>query len=186
MAVLIEAISVVTRRAAIDAKYPGAWKAFVDESPNRTLCYDSDLARVGFMTPMDVGVFVEHLERNGMFFLVNGTAQDIAVVDQQQGPTTKCEWLEFARLPFGESGGTVSACWLFEGPRMGAGVHFRGLTMDLHTPPGWTFEDSLSKKFAFIPIQDAQSRLDFLRSENGVDVFLDRETGKEVFIGRTT
>ena len=69
---------------------------------------------------------------------------------------------------------------------MGAGVHFRGLTMDLHTPPGWTFEDSLSKKFAFIPIQDAQSRLDFLRSENGVDVFLDRETGKEVFIGRTT
>jgi hypothetical protein len=40
-------------------------------------------------------------------------------------------------------------------------------------------------KFAFVPMPDVDKRLQFLRSENGVDVFLDRDTGKEVFIGRT-
>lgn len=185
MAVLIEAISVVTRRAAINAKYPGAWAAFVDQSPNRTLCYDSDLARVGFMTPTDVGAYVEHLEQHGLAFIVNGTAKDIAVVDQQQGPTIKCEWLEFAQLPFGDSGEKVAACWLFDGPRIAAGLHFRGMRMDFHTPPGWTFEGSLSQKFAFVPMPDVESRLQFLRRENDLAVFLDRNTGKEVFIGRT-
>lgn len=185
MAVLVEAISVVMRRIAIDAKYPGAWAAFVDEAPNRTLCYDSDLARVGFMTPQDVGAYIECLEKHGLAFITNGKAHDIVVVDQQEGPTVKCEWLEFAQLPFGGAGGKVSACWLFEGPRIASGLHIPGAAMDLHTPPGWTFEGSLSQRFGFVPNQDLKSRLQFLRSDNGIDVFLDLDTGKEVFVGRT-
>ena len=29
---------------------------------------------------------------------------DLVVVDQQRGPTMKCEWLEFGRLNFGDQG----------------------------------------------------------------------------------
>jgi hypothetical protein len=48
----------------------------------------------------------------------------------------------------------------------------------------WEFEGSLSQSFGFVPAGDIHERLDFLRHENGSGVFLDRETGKEVYIGR--
>ena len=58
MAILVEAISVVIKRSVIDQKFPGGWEAFVEDCPNRTLCADSALARVGFMTPVDVESYV--------------------------------------------------------------------------------------------------------------------------------
>ena len=184
MAVLVDAISVITRRDAIDAKYPGGWSAFLAGAPNATLCYDDEIARIGFMVPRDVEAFIAHLTDNGLTFLVNDKAEDIAVVDQQRGPTTDCDWLEFAKLPFGQAGGKVSACWLFDQPRIAAGVHLRGKSIDLATPPGWKFEESLSHRFGFVPNEKVDERLQFVRNENGVDVFLDRETGKEVYVGR--
>lgn len=184
MAVLVEAISVIVRRDAIQAKYPGGWTAFEWAAPNATLCYDDELARIGFMHPQDVERFVSRLERNGLTFLVGNRAQDLAVADQQRGLMTECEWLEFAKLPFGESGGTVSACWLFDGPRIAAGIHLRDKSINLATPPGWKFEDSLSHHFAFVPTGQEEGRLTLLRREGGMDVYLDRETGQEVFVAR--
>lgn len=57
MAVLIEAISVVFRKESIDDKFPGGWKRFVDEAPNRTLFSDGQIGCVGFMHPDDVASF---------------------------------------------------------------------------------------------------------------------------------
>jgi len=65
MAVLVEAISVIVRRKAIDHSYPGGWDAFVAEVPNKTLCADDQLARVGFMTPQDVQNFIRALGDRG-------------------------------------------------------------------------------------------------------------------------
>ena len=184
MAVLVEAISVIVRRDAIDAKYPGGWEAFVEDTPNATLCYDDEIARVGFMAPSDIGTFVNHLERHGLRSLEDGKAVDLAVADQQQGLATECDWLEFGRIELGDSG-KVSACWLFEGPRMGYGLHMPGTSMQIATPPGWQFEGSLSQKFGFVPSGQENKRLEFLRNQNGVDVFIDLTTGKEVYVGRT-
>jgi hypothetical protein len=184
MAVLVEAISVITRRDAIDAKYPGGWAAFVQAAPNSTLCYDSELARIGFMHPQDVERFIVRLTEGGLIFLVDNKAQDLAVADQQRGLMTECDWLEFAKLPFGKTGGKVSACWFFDGPRVASGVHFRGKSIDLATPPGWEFEESLSHRFGFVPTGQEEGRLKFLRSDDGMDVFLDQQTGKEVFVPR--
>jgi hypothetical protein len=131
MAVLVEAISVVVRRDAIDRSFDGGWRAFVSCVPNATLCTDSQLARVGFMDPMAVGKFVEGVQAAGLVFLQSEKCTDIVVVDQQRGPTMPCEWLDFAHIPFGKSGGKVAACWLFEGPRLAAGVHFPGKSIDL-------------------------------------------------------
>lgn len=184
MAVLVEAISVITRRDAIYAKYPGGWAAYVRAAPNGTFCYDDDLARIGFMAPQDVQAFINHLMESGLTFLVDNKAQDIAVVDQQRGRTTECEWLEFAKLPFGKAGGRVSACWFFDEPRISAGVHLPGKSINLATPPGWKFEESLSHRFGFIPNDMVENRLQFLGKNNGVNVFLDLETGKEVYVGQ--
>ena len=185
MAVLVEAISVVVRRDAIRAKFSGGWPEFLECVPNDTLCSDDDLARVGFMTPPDVEAFIELLEKNGLIFLRNRRTVDIAVVDQQRGLTMPTDWLEFAHLAFGESGDIVAACWLFEGPRMGAGIHMPGKGMTLATPVGWTYEDSPSANFKFVESGKMSEQRKFLRHEDGIDVYLDLSTGKEVFIVRS-
>jgi len=33
---------------------------------------------------------------------------------------------------------------------MGAGVHMQSTSIELATPPGWQFKDSLSDKFQFV------------------------------------
>ena len=53
--------------------------------------------------------------------------------------------------------------------------------MDLHHPPGWTIE--LSKELTFSGATDFRSKYQFLRSENSLHVFLDEDSGKEVYIG---
>jgi len=185
IAVLVEGISVIVRRDAIESKYDGGWDAFLGNVPNATLCADDEIARVGFMGPADVEDFVRHPERKGLQFLDGDKAIDLAIADQQKGPTTKCGWLEFAKIGF-QDRGKVSACWLFDGPRIVPGIHLRGRSMDIATPAGWKFEDSLSQKFQFVPTGQENDRLEFLRSEDGIDVFLDLDSGKEVFVGRTS
>ncbi|MGH7113450.1 MAG: hypothetical protein ACREE9_03045 [Stellaceae bacterium] len=182
MAVLVEAISVIVRRDSIERSFEGEWTAFVSRVPNATLCTDGQLARIGFMSPKAVGEFVEGLQAAGLIFSESGKCIDFVVVDQQRGPTMPCEWLEFAHIPFGKSGGKVGSCWLFEGPRMGWGIHLPGDSMDFATPSGWKFEGSLSERFTFISNEDFKSRLKYLRTEGGRDVFLDTSTGLELFI----
>jgi len=66
MPVLIEGISVVVRASAILSKYAGGWPAFEALVPNRTLCADGELARVGFMVPEDARAFAERLAQGGL------------------------------------------------------------------------------------------------------------------------
>jgi hypothetical protein len=172
MAVLIEGISVVVRRPRIDALYPGGWKGYVSDCPNRTLCADPDLARIGFMDPADVQAFVNRLESLGFVFYRDNDAVDLVVVDQQEGPTTACSWLEFGHVSV--EGNRLAVCRL-------AGSKDLTLVM----PDGWTYEGSLSASFGFLPTEEAKRELRFLRHDNGVDVFLHLPTGREVYVGRT-
>jgi hypothetical protein len=171
MAVLVEAISVVIRRSRIESAYPGGWERFVADCPNETLCADGDLARIGFMTPADVESYVRGLGEMGLVFQQNGKAIDIAVVDQRRGPTISCSWLAFDHLEI--NGNCVAASRL-------AGSAEQSLV----TPQGWVFDDSLSATYGFIPTGAEHKSLRFLRHENGVDVYLNTLTGREVFVGR--
>jgi hypothetical protein len=173
MAVLIEAISVVIRTDALFEKYPGGWNAFKKIVPNKTLCSDNELARVGFMAPQDVSAFVGKLQQAGLVFLRSEKAVDLAVVDQLRGLTTPCDWLEFGHINMGTNQ-EVAACRL-------AGSQ----TMQVFTPDGWEYEGSLSASQGFVSNENVNKDLKYLRTENGVDVYLNKTTGKEVYIGRT-
>jgi hypothetical protein len=185
MAVLVEAISVVVRRDAINGRFRGGWARFVDLVPNDTLCSDDQLARVGFMSPADVESFVRHLEMGGLTFVRDGHAVDISVVDQMHGPTIPTEWLEYARVCLGDTRNKVATCWLFTEKRVAAGVHMPAKSMGLATPDGWRYEDSLSANFKFVGNDEFEDKLKYLRTDGDVDVYLDRETGKEVFLSKT-
>lgn len=150
MAVLVEALSVVVKRKVIEQKLKNGWSSLLELIPNATLCFDDELARVGFMSPAEVSEFVETLTELGMQIFKNGHFEDAAVVDQVNGPTLPTSWLEFGKLPCDDEGNKVSACWLFEGERKGAGLHFISREISLALPRGWKYEKSLSKDFTFV------------------------------------
>ena len=154
MAVLVEGISVLIRKDSIQNKISGGDASFRRLIPNSTFCEDDQLARVGFLNPADVESFVDELENAGLTFMEDGRPSDIAICDQQRGLTTECDWLEFGRLSMED--GKVGAAWMFEGKSIAAGIHMSSKNMELATPLGWRFKDSLSEKFQFVP--DGESR----------------------------
>ena len=157
------------------------------------MCTDGELVRVGFMSPDAVGIYIEKLEANGLQFQPkkellgpsnsSRAANDVVVIDQRQGPTTPCEWVEFGKHPFSEKGGKtsigeVSMCWLFESERnRRTGAYIKRTKMSLATPDGWDYKKSLLQ---FVDEAELENRYEFLRTENGLDVFRDIKTGKEV------
>jgi len=176
MAVLIEAVSVVLKRDVINEKYPGGWNAFKEEVPNQTLCAVSEIARVGFMSPVDVETYIKSLEKIGFIYLNEGKAVDIVVVDQQRGLAAPCDWAYFGTGNLdGDSSKRVAGCQATAG------------TDDpLITPEGWRYEGSLSQTFAFAPAEHMDKSLKFIRHEDGIDVYYNLLTGKEVYLGRTS
>ncbi len=161
MAVLCEGISVIVRRDSIEQYFKGGWAGFLKKIPNRTMCTDEQLVRVGFLSPSDVESYIHELESLGLQFQAkkspfgmlgeSRSTEDIAVVDQERGLTRPCNWLETARIDANDQGGKMLICWLFEGKRPGAfGIHVKGTSMNVHLPEGWTFEKSLSHQFKFV------------------------------------
>lgn len=175
MTVLTEAISVVIRLHRLLAVFGNDWSAFTATVPNQTLCADSELARVRFMSPTNVERFVEMLRGRGLTYLVDGVAEDLVVVDQLRGQLARCAWIELGRVRLdGDPNKKVAACRL-EGSTQSIVV----------TPEGWTFEKSLSASFGFAPNEHVENSLRFLRHECGLDIYENKLTGREVSIGLT-
>jgi hypothetical protein len=152
MAVLVEGISVIVRKDRIDLRFTGGWHAFLRLVPNRTLCHDGELARVGFMSPGEVEAFIGDLVAGGLEFLVDGSACDLAVVDQQRGPAINVSWLQFAHVGIGrDPARKIAACWLFENSGdQGYGIYMHGISMSIAKPEAWEYETSLSARFVFV------------------------------------
>jgi len=175
MAVLIEAISVVIDNAALLAAFGNDWERFKRTVPNATLCADGELVRVGFMTPTDVEHYIKLLEAHGLRHFEDGQAKSMVVVDQQRGPLQSCDWVEFGHITLdGDARKRVAACRAKD-----------SASRQLFKPDGWTFESSLSSSFGFVPTESVEKSLKLLRSEDGLDVYWNEHTGKEIYIGRT-
>ncbi|MBK9214639.1 MAG: tetratricopeptide repeat protein [Chloracidobacterium sp.] len=171
MAVLIEAISVIVRRRSIEERFPGGWRGFLSDAPNRTLYSDEEIASVSFMSADDVKAYIFYLESHGLDFEIGGKTVDISVVDQVRGFTTPSPWLEFGDLE--KDGNLVKACWI-----TGTEPNY------VFTPRGWNYEGSLSQKPGFVPKEEFDQKLKFLREENGLEVYLDLQTNEERYVGR--
>jgi hypothetical protein len=93
---LVEAISVIIRVDRLLDVWQNDWDAFVRSVRNQTLCADTEIARVGFITSRDVKDYLHKLETRGLIYGDElGTARDMVVVDQQHGPCMRCEWIEW-------------------------------------------------------------------------------------------
>ncbi|NLN94436.1 MAG: tetratricopeptide repeat protein [Candidatus Hydrogenedens sp.] len=173
MAVLAEAISVIVRKDTIRDRFQGGWNAFISMIPNSSFCSDDHLARVGFLTPHEAKLFVNALEVKGLVHVRNEEAIDIAVVDQLHGFPYSVPWLEYAVMGQKEKM-RVAMVWL-----AGTGLG------ELACPRGWKYEDSISKNTVFVPNEEIDKRLIFLRMEKDHEVYMDRETKKMILLPRT-
>jgi len=174
MPVLVEGISVIVRRDAIDRRYKGGWNGFAAARPNATLCFDAEIARIGFMAPPDVTHFVNGLRSMGFVFPEPTTEPtEIVVIDQRTGPTTPCDWIEVIRVPV--PGGAVVAARL-------KGSQEKNLVC----PGGWNYERSMSKTHLFVPNEKRNTDLELIGEENGVQIYRNKKTGEKVYAGRTS
>lgn len=177
MCVLIEGISVVVKKATINQKYYGGLTQYRSDCPNQTFCADEHLTRVGFQSPDDALRFAKQLEIRGFVFVKKGRFEELALVDALKGFIKKCDWLSFSRIRAhtfnSDPEARISVCQL-KGTEFG----------DLALPPDWNLEESLSTQLMFIPNDDIYERLEFLREEDGVEIFRDKKTGKTLYLGR--
>jgi hypothetical protein len=173
MPVLVEANSIIVRVAAIHDRFAGGFAAFANDVPNSTLCSDGEVARVGFMNPNDGSDYIDRLIGFGLIFKRGEQCEDIGVAIQSEGLALPCDWLDYGTIEIAP-GQSVCAVWL----KGSAG-------RQVFCPERWSYEKSLSRQYTVVPPQHVGKALTFLRHDNGIDVYRDALTGKEVFIGRT-
>lgn len=138
MAVLIEGLSVVIHRRAIDGRFQGGWEALLAQLPQPTLCDDGEIARVGFTDSEQCQQFVMALIQAGLEYVdeVNGMAKDFAVVDQRAGITTLCDWLDYGHVTLDDDGAMVAACRTID-----------SASSEIVTPRDWSYRGSLSERY---------------------------------------
>jgi tetratricopeptide (TPR) repeat protein len=164
MAILIEAFTVIVRKATLQAKYPGGVEALQRACPNNTGCGDEHLFRAGFMVADDARTFVARLAEAGLTPEKDGVSEDVAIVSQFTGPFKACPWLKLGK--FREH----VIAWL-DGADVG----------DLIAPANWSQDRSIQ----YMSAADGKERLEFVRTDGSVDVYREKATGKELYVGRT-
>jgi serine/threonine protein kinase len=162
MAILVEAFSVIVQVSTITDKYPGGMTAYRSNCPNRSFCMDEHLTRVGFMSPADVQTYVGQLELLKLVFIRDGAAIDVVVVDQNNGPTSACDWVDFTHTNDG-----IACCWL------------KGSDpSEIAAPPEW--KPGRVSHSADVPSSALQAR----GHKDRLDLFRDPRTGREQYVGR--
>ena len=167
MSVLVEALSLVIPRTILDASYPGGTETFMldmcePDIPARLVCADDQLVSVSFPhadAALGIGA---HLLDLGITAVDEDCFLELAFVDQEDGPTMPCDWIEWQT----DAGG-VTSCWL-------AGTE----PEPLHASATWTPEHS--RRLAFQGHRAEPGRGVKLADENGVETWLDFQTGHVV------
>ena len=134
MSVLIEANNIVVRIETIEEKYPGGVDQYIEDCPNRSMCMDDEIIRIGFLTLRETEQFVRYLESLGFRCVTNGQFDEIAVLDQFEGFCYPCDWLDFTNSAGAINIERISVCKI------------KGAKFDLiRVPEDWEYEISISR-----------------------------------------
>lgn len=134
MAVIVEAYSVIIRRAAIRRAFNDEENVLAALAPNNSGCVDDHLYRIGFLDSRDAYWYVTNvLNRNGLIYEQGDQAIDLTIADQTHGLHAYTPWLQVGQLAV--DGGHVTAAWL-EGTGPG----------QLRTPANWSYENHVGLK----------------------------------------
>lgn len=162
MAVLVEGLSIVVLRDAIDSRYVGGWSRFLADVPAVSWCADDSLVSTSFAVPTDVKSWASILQVRGLRFLDGTTAVDFVVVHQLHGPTSPCEWLRFGAVRTASHVDRLSACH-----------HVDSTSRVVVIPAAWRYEQSLSRQVGEAqPLRPLES-FEHLRHHDGRQALAD-------------
>jgi hypothetical protein len=85
----------------------------------------------------------------------------------------------------GSQGGKILICRFHDKALWAAGLDGDPRTEPVGTPRGWSYEQSLSRDFGFVPEGRLKERLRFVGTTGGMDIYEDLETGRTVYVGRS-
>jgi hypothetical protein len=157
MAVLVEAYSVLIRANAIRDRFSGGLRAFTEMVPNRTLCTDDELYRVGFMTEEDVGYFVRQLFQAGLTGASDAGIEspDVALASQDGSMLAPCSWVELRQYPVDNGNHFVWGCQLKGGKAEHLAVSERW-TYEAYASMLWVEKSEISEVKDDKPFDGAQ------------------------------
>lgn len=162
MAIPIEGFSVVAQLERIQPLLDND----AVEIPNATALADKHIWRCSFMAHADAQKFVKALEESGLNGSQGPDSDVVIATEFDRSVDPYCEWLKTGvwdkaviAWKEGTNPETVTAREGWD-PKVGSGLEF-------HDP-------------------SSMQSLEFLRLEDNVEVFLNKKTGKKVYIGRTS
>jgi hypothetical protein len=166
MPVFCEFISVIILRDSIDKYFQGGWQRFVLELPNRSMCTDGEVVRVGFMNPNDTYMYIDDLKNGGLQYnqSINHSStireiDDIAGLDHKIGGRDKRDWLKFGDRKFDNR--EYFCCWL-----KGTSIETLAFPSELVVRP----------VPIFITPNEFTESYSFVRSENDLDIFIESKS----------
>jgi hypothetical protein len=180
MSLLIEGISIVTKKAIIMDKYRGGLGQYIEDCPNSSFCADEHLTAIMFQTLDDAYRWIRRLEIHGLTFIKKGHFADIAMVEKFIGPLVwKCNWLRFVRARAKyfnfdlDINAKISVCRM-AGTQLGK----------LSVPENMNLCDSSKAQAGYLCLKESYSLFQFVEYEDGVEVFFDNETGEKICFER--
>jgi hypothetical protein len=165
MSVLVEALSLIIPRTVLDVSYPGGTDAFMlkmcePDVPSRLVCADEELVSVSFPGADAAQVVGAQLLELGIVAVDEDCFVEMAFVDQADGPTLPCDWIEWRKCK-----GGYTCCWL------------AGTDPDpMHAPANWTPEQS--RRLVFTDYRSEPGRCLKLGDDAGAETWLDFHTGQ--------
>lgn len=164
MSVVIEAPSLVVRRAALDVRINGGMNTFLQAMlapEHRVLhtCVDAHLVCLSFLLPTHARTVAHSLESLGFLHVVEDRCVELALIEQTSGPAKLCDWLELRQ----HRDGYVHA-WL--------GANEPG---ELSAPEGW--DRRSARRASSDRINDQWGDCVRISVEDGQETWLDLRTG---------
>ena len=148
MAVLVEMISVIIKRGSIENVLSSTqYMELLDYVLQNPSCMDEDVLCIHMQSPMLTSSFVDFSKECNLNW-----GKDFIVVDQNDGPTTKCEWIQHTTVGADEP---MAIAVFFDGPKdFGDGLYIKDKdNFGVAVPRDWKYDGSMSQGHKIIPLE---------------------------------
>lgn len=149
MAVLVEMISVIIKRNSIENNLLSTqYMKLMDYVLQNPSCMDEDVLCIHMQSPMLTSSFVDFSKECNLDW-----GKDFIIVDQNDGQTTGCEWIQFTHI--GATEPMAIGVFFDEPKNFGDGLYIKDKdNFGVVVPRNWEYEGSMSQGHKVIPLED--------------------------------
>ena len=169
MGVVIEGVNVVIRNAAVAAAGRGVGsRSLSDGVLTERFGTDGEICRIGFTSTADAKAYIETLERLGFLGPTPEGSREEKLAPQELRPASI----------------SPATGWKWAGSNSATGSRRRLLRVHGQSCPARGATALEARDICQMPTKELRG-LEFLGTNEGVDVFHDKATGEIVYVGRT-